>query len=71
MKYILRRDWLGTSRYAVITPGFEKRVDPIGAKGYDKEIQNATRFETRELAERWQALLGGGMSRMIVLEVES
>jgi hypothetical protein len=61
MPFILRKEHpaAGYSTFVAVTPGFENHVNPMPVN-YSPHRSDATRFSTREQAERWQRVLSGG-----------
>jgi hypothetical protein len=69
MPFILRKEHpdAGYPTYVAVTPGFEDHVSPLSAT-YDPDRTRATRFPKREQAERWQAVLSGGVGVVAIEE---
>jgi hypothetical protein len=70
MPYVLRKDYPGGSypTYIAVGAGYENHIGRLSVK-YDPDLENATRFQTRQEAERVQAMLSGGQGTITVIEV--
>jgi hypothetical protein len=55
--------------YIKVLRGFENLVNQ-SAVTYEQDIARATRFNSREAAERWQAVLSRGSGTVELVEVE-
>jgi hypothetical protein len=69
MPFVLRKDHPGGSypTYVAVAPGFESHIRPQSVT-YDPDLERATRFQTREDAERVRAMLSGGQGTVTIIE---
>jgi hypothetical protein len=67
MPFVLRKEHPASPypRYVAVRPAFENHVNP-NAVDYDPDMARATRFRSREEAERWQAELTGGSGTVVI-----
>jgi hypothetical protein len=71
MRFVLRKDYPDHSYgFAVVHPAVLNRPDPNGVT-FEDDRSRATRFDNRDMAERWQATLNvAGYDGVTIIAVQ-